>query len=243
MPNFRHGKDTRVLLGARDASPYLNSAEVSTGQEAKETSAFGTRDKSYIPGIREASISIGGMYDGTIGAIDELMDSLHTNTATYPVTVAQDGGIAVGRNARIGSVWQTSYDASSPVDDIVSISGELTVNNGVRAAKIMNAEAPVTGTVTGTSVDWGAASATSRGGMMNVHVLANTRSTATTVVVQSSPDNSVWTDVTTQSVPSGTVAGYSVVVPTGTVARYTRALITPTAGTGSAVIIVAFGRN
>lgn len=79
--------------------------------------------------------------------------------------------------------------------------------------------------------------------MMDVHVLANTRSSATTVVAQASADNSVWVDICTQSVPATTVAAYSVVNPAGTVARYTRVLITPAAGTGSAVIIVAFGRN
>lgn len=243
-PAFRHGKLTRIFLAQKDASPFLNSAEVSQASDTHETSAFGTVAKTYIAGNREATISLGGMYDGTVGALDELMTSLHTVEGTYPITLAYDGGLAVGRVCRLGSVYQTSYDTSSPAADIVSVSGEMTVNNGVRFGYILNGEAAVTtATITGTAIDCGAGSATTLGGTMHVHVPANTRSTATAVKVQTSADNSVWVDLLTQNVPATTVAGYSVSVPTGSVQRYIRVLITPTAGTGSAVIIVAFGRN
>lgn len=243
-PAFRHGKLTRVMLAQKDASLFLNSAEVSISAETHETSAFGTVAKSFIPGKRDATISIGGMYDGTVGQLDELMTSLHGTEATYPLTLFYDAGIAVGRVCRLASVYQTSYDTSSPATDIVSVSGEMQTNDGVRFGYVLNGETPVlAATITGTAIDCGASSATVLGGTMHVHVPANTRSTAVTVKTQVSTDNSVWTDLLTQNVPAATVAGYSVTVPTGTVARYIRALITPTAGTGSAVIIVAFGRN
>lgn len=244
VPAFRHGKLSRVFLAQKDASPFLNSAEVSSTAETHETSAFGTVAKSYIVGNRDATISIGGMYDGTVGALDELMTSLHTVDATYPITLAYDGGLAVGRVCRLGSVYQTSYDTSSPAADIVSVSGELIVNNGARFGYILHADAAVaSATITGTAIDCGAGSATALGGTMHVHVLSNTRSTAVTVKTQVSTDNSVWTDLLTQNVPATTVAGYSATVLTGSVHRYIRTLITPTAGTGTAVIIVAFGRN
>lgn len=244
VPQFRHGKLTRVFLAQKDASKYLNSAETAQTIDTKETSSFGTVSKTYIPGTRDATMSIGGMYDGGVGELDEMMAGLHGALATYPATFAYDAlPLAVGRITRLADVYQASYDTSSPADDIVSVSGELTCNNGVRMGYVLNGENPVTTTVTGTAVDAGASSATTRGGMMHVHVLSNTRSTAVDVKTQVSTDNSIWTDLLTQTVPAGTVAGYCANVNTGTVARYMRALITPTAGTGSAVIIVAFGRN
>lgn len=243
-PKFRHGKLTRVFMNGRDASPYLNSAEVSVGVDTKETSAFGTKDKSYIPGIREQSISVGGMFDGTIGALDEFMSTLHDQDGPYPTTLFYDAGVAVGRVCRLADVRQTSYDRSSPVDDIVSMSGELQVEGNAIFGYVLNNEATVASAViTGASVDNGPSTASTRGGKLHIHIPVNTRSTAVAVKVQTSTDNSVWTDVMTTNVTPGQVGGICVNQTTGAVGRYTRALITPTAGTGSAVIIVAFGRN
>lgn len=243
-PNFRHGKLTRIFLGGKDASPFLNSAEVSQSTETKESSAFGTTAKTYIPGIREGTMSIGGMYDGTIGALDELMSSLHTTDPTYACTLFYDGGIAVGRACRLAEVRQTSYDASSPVDDIVTVSGELQIDGTVPFGYVLNNEAPVASAViTGAAVDCGASSATTKGGKMHLQIPVNTRSTAVQVKVQVSTDNSVWTDLLTQNVNAGQTGGITLSQSTGAVNRYIRTLITPTAGTGSAVIIVAFGRN
>lgn len=243
-PAFRHGKLTRVFLAHKDASPFLNSAEVEQSTETAETSAFGTVAKTYIPGQRDATISLSGMYDGTTGQLDEVMHDLHDDEVTYPATLFVDAGIAVGRTVRIAEVYQTSYAASSPIDDVVTVSADLQCNGGVRFGYVLNNEATVTSSVvTGTAVDAGALSATAKGGVMHVHVPSNTRSAAITVKTQTSPDNSVWTDLLTQTVPTGAVAGYSVSVNTGAVARYIRTLITPAAGTGSAVVIVAFGRN
>lgn len=244
-PNFFHGKLSRVYLAQMDASPYLNEAEVSQEIETHESSSFGTTAKTYIPGQRDATMSIGGMYDGSPDAFDELMNNLHLQDNTYPVTLVY-GNPTAGRTARLASVMQTSYDVSSPASDLVTISGELQTNAGAKFGYILNGTASIDSTVvTGTAVDGGAASATTAGGTMHVHVLSNTRTSTTEVKVQTSTDNSVWVDLLTQTVPVGgpTTAGYSVNVPTGAVNRYIRTLITPAAGTGSAVIIVAFGRN
>lgn len=243
-PSFRHGKLTRVFMNGKDASPFLNSAELSIGVDTKETSAFGTTAKTYIPGIREQSMTIGGMYDGTAAALDEVMVGLHATDPTYPVTLFYDAGIAVGRVCRLAEVRQTSYDTSSPVDDIVSVSGELQIDGSVIFGYVLNNEAAVASSiVTGASIDCGASSATSKGGKMHIQIPVNTRSATVQVKTQVSVDNSVWTDLLTSTLSAGQTGGVVNNVTTGTVARYIRTLITPTAGTGSAVIIVAFGRN
>lgn len=243
-PAFRHGKLTRVFLNGRDASPFLNSAEVSLSIDTKESSSFGTVSKTYIPGIKESTISIGGMFDGTVGQLDEFMSTLHGQDPTYPCTLFYDAGIAVGRVCRLADVRQTSYDRSSPVDDIVTVSGELQVDGNVTMGYVLNNEQAVNSAViTGAGVDTGAGMASTRGGVMHLHIPVNTRSTAVSVKVQTSTDNSTWVDFLTQSVTAGQTGGICLPQLTGNVSRYIRALITPTAGTGSAVIIVAFGRN
>ena len=57
---FVHGKGTTVLLNAYDLSAYLNGADQTITVETAETTCFGSSAKSYVTGLRDGTVSVGG---------------------------------------------------------------------------------------------------------------------------------------------------------------------------------------
>lgn len=246
MPTFRHGKTTGVYLDGMNVSPFFNSADIDRSAETHETTGFESDAKTYIVGLADGTISLSGLYDSTDVTGDSaelLLSNARDAEANIPASVFMDGGVVVGRACRVASVKNTSYSISSPVGDVVSAKADLTVDGGVSYGKCLSAKAPITGVYTGAAADFGTTDFNaSSGGVANIHPIANTRTTATEVKIQTSADSSVWVDVATVSIPAGSRAGVTALT-TGTNLRYARALITPAAGTGSATIVVAFARN
>lgn len=246
MPTFRHGKTTGVYLGNINASPFFNNFDTARTVDTHETTPFESEAKTYSAGLNDGTISLSGFYDVGTGGGDELQEAFLNGEVFFPATIFLDGGVIVGRACRMGSVNQTSYTPSAPVGDMITTKADMVVDGAVRYGRCLNAKAPVTALVTGAPADFGVTGPTgdwlaSSNGVAHIHVLANTRNTATEVKIQHSTDSSIWVDHATYSVSAGATPG--VTIPTtGANLRYVRALITPTAGTGSATIIVAFAR-
>lgn len=250
---FRHGKSTALYLDSLDASPYFNAADSGRTMGTAEVTAFGAQGKAFIAGLEDASFTASGFFDGDVGKIDDRLNILTTSGAPYPATYCPDGGAVIGRLCRVLDLINTSVAASSPVAAATALKLTAQVNGGGDWGKVLNDAAVISATVPGTTVDWGVTGASAAGGQMNLHVTANTRSTTTAVKIQHSTDNSVWTDLTgaTQTVPVGQAVdathpfgapiAYAINVA-GTVNRYLRAVITPTAGTGTITAVVAFAR-
>jgi hypothetical protein len=242
MPTFRHGKNTTVLSDDFDLTTYLNSASVSASIETPETTTFGSSDRSYIVGHNEGTVSFEGLFDGTTDSADSIFHAALGNTTDKVISVSTDSTSVGGRAILVKSA-ATSYEISSPLTDVVSVSGEAVANEGLDYGVWLGCKSAITTTSTGASVD-NAASSTN-GGVAHLHVTANTRSATTVAKVQHSSDNSTWADlVTFTTVAIGTKTHQRSVVATGTtVNRYLRALVTPAAGTGSITFSVAFSRR
>jgi hypothetical protein len=249
MPTFRHGKNAIVLAKQYNLSPYLTTITASNAVETPETTTFSSDDRSYITGHTEGTVSFEGLFDGTtdgvtVGATEDgidkiLSDALGSSTNTV-MTVSGDGG-AFGRRAILLDAISTTYEVTSPLTDVVAISGGANANDGLEYGVWLTYNTAYTTTTNGTAVDNAASSA--NGSVANLHVTTNTRSTAVSVKVQHSTDNSAWVDlITFTSVSSSTLTSERKTT-TGTVNRYTRVLITPTAGTGSITLSVAFSRR
>lgn len=240
----RHGKTTGVYLAGFNASPFFNSFESARTVETHETTPFESDAKTYSAGLNDGTMSLSGLYDtnATSTGGDDLLQALYAAEGDFPASVFLDGGVIVGRNCRMATVIQSSYNISAGVGDMVSTKADLTVDGGVRFGKCLNAKAPITGTVTGAAADFTATDwLATNGGIAHLHVLDNTRSTNTEVKIQHSTDASVWVDAATVNIPAGSTTPV-IAATTGANLRYVRALITPVAGTGSATIIVAFAR-
>lgn len=250
--SFRAGKFSAVAVNNIDASPFLNSADFSTVLGTGETTHFGSQHKEFIPGLNDGTANLAGMYDwashtnlpAEAVSGDVILSNLIGLVTDFPVTMLFDGGWHAGRRAQIIIGKATNYTPSSPVAGVVSAKVAIQMNGRPNDGFCLSDSAPLTTTTPylGASVDAGAAGATTAGGTATVHVTGNTWTGTTSVKVQHSTDNSVWTDLITQVVPAATQAGYILPVA-GAVNRYIRANITPAAGSGAVSVVVAFARN
>lgn len=241
---FIHGKNTVVLFKDANLSAFFNDSSTSRSMETADTTTYGVAggSKTYIVGLNDGTISLGGLFDGDAGAVDEKLTATLGAAGTHPTLVAS-GGVAIGKRCIIADVEQTSHEISSPVADVVSLSAELQSSAGIDSGVVLHALAPESTDTDSASVDHGAA--TTGGGIAHLHAIANTRNGAVTVKVQHSADDITFADLATFTALSSTTTGAQrVVVAAGTtVNRYLRAKSTFAGSTGSTTYTVAFARR
>ena len=66
---FVHGKDVVVFVNASNYSTYFNNADSTQTADIAETTTFGNSAKTYIPGDKDGTISLGGLFDATADAV------------------------------------------------------------------------------------------------------------------------------------------------------------------------------
>jgi len=239
---FIHGKSSQVIHGVNDLSSFLNDASVSADAEVAETTAFGSSAKTYIVGLRDATVSASGMFDGASGAVDAVFAASIGSDTLAPVTIGYDG-TTLNNRVSLLLAKTTSYEVSTPVGDVVAVSYSAQADGGADQGVSLAALASVSATTTGTANDNGASSA--NGGMAQVHVTVNTRSTTSVIKIAHSADNSTFADlVTFTTVGIGSTTSERSLVAAGTtVNRYLRAVNTLAAGSGSITYQVSFARR
>lgn len=238
---FIHGKGAGVVHGVFNLSAFLNDVSVAQDVEATETTAFGNSAKTFIVGLRDASASASGMFDGSALAVDAALTASIGSDTLAPLLLAQSGLVG-GATAYVLQAKTTSYEVSAPVADVVSVSFDVQADGGADSAILLVDLAAITGTGNGTSRD--NTVLTSNGGVAQLHVTANTMNNTTVFKVQHSVDNSTFADlVTFTTVPATTTQSQRVVVAAGTtVNRFLRAEYTCN-GTGSVTFTIAFARR
>jgi hypothetical protein len=242
MPTFRHGKNTVVLLGGNDFSTFFNEATASLSVETAETTTFNSGGaKTYITGLKDGTASLSGLFEGSATGTDAAFATAIGSDAASVLTIGPEGGTAGTRSICI-SALETSYEITSPVADVVSVSAEVQAEqDGIDYGIFVANGASVSATGTGSSQDNAASSA--NGGCANLHVTANTRDGDVTFKAQHSTDNSTWVDLGTfAATPTLTTEGQRVEF-TGTVFRYVRAAYTVAGTTGSATYTLAIARR
>ena len=130
MPTFYHGKSTNFSLDdtggtSRDISDVLVSVDFPEIVETGETTAFGATSKSYIVGLRDATISISGLWDATV---DGYIIGTEPATRTF---IFGPAGSTSGYVKYTGECILTNYSVSSPVADVVTFSLDLQCTGGV----------------------------------------------------------------------------------------------------------------
>ena len=245
MPTFSHGKSTIVLVNATDLSSTLRSASRSSSQETADTTAFGSTNKTYITGMGDGTISFEGMFEDSVGSINDILTASLASSTNNTVTCALTTP-AVGSPVWLGSNMTTSYSVSSPLSDIVSVQADFQSNKGVKSGVSLNNYSAVSASANLTAVD-GVAS-TSQGFLAALHVITNTRTSTTDIKIQDSADNVTFTDLsggTFTQVASTITSHETLFSSTGlsTVRRYVRGVVTLGAGSGSVTFLLSVARH
>lgn len=236
---FIHGKGTIVLCNEFDLSGYFNEASASRSVETAETTTFGNSAKTYITGLSDGTLSLGGMFEGSANAIDQELTDVFGVNAGMVISVAPTGSLAIGNRVLSLTGKLTSYEISSPVGDVVSASSEFQADEGIGSAVSLHNGASTT---SGNNASVDNATSTSGGGFATIHVLANTINNNSVFKVQHSADNSTWADLVTFSTVATTVKTAERVEVSSTVNRYIRSTFT-TSGTGSITYHINFARR
>lgn len=131
----RHGRGSQLAIDSTsgslvDFSSGLTEMSLSRELDTAEITSFGDNDKSYIPGLRGATISFSGNFSSTHA---EVLDGVlgRNSTATLSWEYSPDGSTAAGRHLLKGEGFLTSLEYSAPVDDKVTLSGEMIVSGAV----------------------------------------------------------------------------------------------------------------
>ena len=130
MPTFVHGKSTNFSLDdtggtSRDLSDTLTSVDFPETIDTAETTAFGATSKSYIVGLRDATISVSGLWDATV---DGYIIGTEPATRTF---IFGPAGSTGGNIKYTGECILTNYAVSNPVGDVVTYSIDLQCTGGV----------------------------------------------------------------------------------------------------------------
>ena len=130
MPTFVHGKSTDFELDdtggtSRSLANVLTSVDFPETIDTAETTAFGATSKSYIVGLRDATISVSGLWDATIDGY-----IIGTEPATRSFIFGPAG--STSSNVKYtGECILTNYSVSNPVADVVTFTIDLQVTGNV----------------------------------------------------------------------------------------------------------------
>jgi|TARA_R100001463_G_scaffold89215_1_gene143934 hypothetical protein len=132
---FVHGKDSVFKLdnsggSLTDISTYVNSVDFPETADVAETTTLGDGSKSYIVGLKDATLSISGLWDSTL---DGILGAVVGQSATLSFEYSPEG-TGSGAVKYTGECILTSYSQSSPVGDVVGFSADMQVSGDVTRA-------------------------------------------------------------------------------------------------------------
>lgn len=134
---FAHGKGAAFQLDNSagslvDLSTYLDEVSFPRTIETGETTTFQSTSKTYVVGLRDATVSLSGKYDPTADAhfsgVDSALAAGSIDSVSFEYGPA---GSASGAVKYSGEALLTSYEVSAPVADVITFSAELQVTGDV----------------------------------------------------------------------------------------------------------------
>lgn len=129
---FVHGKGTVIKLDdsggtLRDLSTYADEVTFPSSVDMAETTTFGKDDKTFIPGLRDHTISVSGKWDATLdGYVAPAVGQAASLSFEYGPAGSGSGAVKF-----TGECFITSYELSNPVGDVVTFSLELQCSDAI----------------------------------------------------------------------------------------------------------------
>lgn len=132
MPTFRHGKSAVFKVDnsggtLTDISNTLNSVSFPRDAEVLETTSFGSSDRSYIVGFKNATISVEGSFDATV---DAHLAGILGQDASVSFEYGPEGSTSTFTKYT-GECILTAYETAAGVGDIVNYSAEFQITGAV----------------------------------------------------------------------------------------------------------------
>lgn len=245
----KHGKGVRVLTDEKDLSDFLREVGVSASMDPADITTFGDNDRSYIPGLKDATLTFDGLFSASTTPADDIanfLDDALGGSTKHVYTVDIDR--STGGRAWMMKADNTSYDISAPVADVVSVSVDAQASDGYTGGRMLRPLSASTSTGSNSGVatpGTTAAGGTTGGGLAHLHVTAVASTFASaTFRVQHSTSGSTWATLHTFTAATGITFQRSTI--SGTIKERVRSTIssyTATTGADTITAAVAFSRR
>ena len=233
---FIHGKDTKVFMDSTDLSSFLSSADPSRTVDVGETTTFGSSNKTFVAGEKDATVSFSGFFDAT--ADNVIQGLVGTNDK---VALIGFDGVDATDDCMFGKGVTTNYGISSPVGDVVAVTFDLQASGFFSGNVLENAT--VTASGNGTARDNASSTANGGGAFIIATSVSGTSTPTLTAKITHSADNSTYVDLVSFTALTSAGAEVKEVASGSTVNRYLKVVYTVSGTNPSFNVIVGFGRN
>ena len=218
-------KNATVLINGSKFSTYATAYEVTAQVDPLDATGFSDECKNYIPGMAVGKMTLDMMWDKT--TTTGIHPKLYNTGQTGNVTIIPEAYVLGGAALSL-PYTQTTYGPQADVSEIIKI-GTVEFesygnNNGLEFCAVL-ANATITATTTGSSVNNSAATTVKYAAVL--HVWTPTSTDTYVVKVQHSTDNSTWADLAAFTLNGKTITSERL-TGTGTVNQYRRVLATRT---------------
>lgn len=125
-----HGYKGHFSIDGVDLSSYLTDVSMDQSVDVAETSTFGTLDKTYLDGMRDATISIAGRWDDTASTgPDVVLQGLRGDGAN--AFIYGPSGSTGGMVKYTGNAILTAYAPTTPIADVVAFTATFQVTGAI----------------------------------------------------------------------------------------------------------------
>lgn len=212
-----HGSKTDVYGNGYVLSPFLNVASIAGTRDQAETTTFGKVSKTHIPGLKDTTMALDGIYDGVANAIDDIFYQAFAAGKGFFSYMPQGDGFG-NRVFTIDAV-DTSHSVDSSLSAAVMIKASLVASDEGVLDRGLVAQAMTTQGAPGNGSSINNTAATTNGGALVVHATA---ATTLSVWVQDSADNATFADIAAANITIAAGRSSQRDIFTGTIRQYTR---------------------
>lgn len=214
-----HGKNADVFGNGYVLSPFLNSASFAGKRDSAETTTFKKNSKTFIPGLKDTTLALAGVWDGVTDAIDDIFyQALNSGSGVFSYIPA--GQEVVGSRVWTMDSISIKYDVNTAIGGVAQCSADFMVADGGSFTRGVVNHPLFNEVALGSGATVNNAVATVNGGGLTVH--ATTPSVSLVVFLQDSADGTTWADLPGSVViPSGVRSSQSLNI-SGTIRQYTR---------------------
>lgn len=208
-----HGKDAKLYANGYDISAQLTSVAPDMSADVAETSGLGLASKTYVAGLKDATVALDGVFYGAAGESDEILQAALGGAAVLNWLPQGDG---FGKTCYGFDALETAYSPTTSLDDAGKFTASVQAKNAGERGVVLHALGAETTTGNGVAHDNGAATTAGGAGWLQ----ATGATGATVIKAQHSTDNVTFVDlVTFTSFAARTKERIAVA---GTINRYTR---------------------
>ena len=129
---FIHGKGATITIDGDALTAYANNITFPRSADSHDVTTFGATAKAYQAGLKDATVTVEGIYDDGATGPEAILRPLVGAAAV--ALVYRPEGAGTGKPESTVNVIVTSYEETAPVADMITWSCELQCTGAITDA-------------------------------------------------------------------------------------------------------------